>query len=201
MASRSIALSVDGSEISEVPGLSGLQSYLDVEDERELLEFIDAQPWSNTLSRRTQHYGFVYDYKSRRVPEKTTPISGEILRVFNDLVEQGIYESTDAIQCIVNEYTRKQGISAHTDAPIFGAVICSISLGADTVMNYDHPDGRSVPVFLARRSLVVMEEDAREVWKHSIPQTTSYRNPDGIRVTKPEDYRRVSLTFRVVRNA
>ena len=36
------------------------------------------------------------------------------------------------------------------------------------VMEFRHPDGRRVPVFLPRRSLIVMSGEARYVWSHGI---------------------------------
>lgn len=36
------------------------------------------------------------------------------------------------------------------------------------VMEFRHPDGRKVPVFLPRRSLMVMSGEARYVWSHGI---------------------------------
>lgn len=35
-------------------------------------------------------------------------------------------------------------------------------------MDFRHPDGRKIPVFLQRRSLLVMTEEARYLWTHGI---------------------------------
>ena len=36
------------------------------------------------------------------------------------------------------------------------------------VMDFRHPDGRKIPVFLQRRSLLVMSGEARYLWTHGI---------------------------------
>ena len=106
-------------------------------------------------------------------------------------------------QCIINEYRKvngkHQGISAHTDhEKRFGKEIVTVSLGADTTMVFTHPKKGTVNVFLPRRSVVVMTGESRWKWKHAAPATVKYLGPDGGKITKPEGYRRVSVTFRHV---
>ena len=45
-------------------------------------------------------------------------------------------------------------------------------------MDFRHPDGRKVPVFLPRRSLLIMSGESRYLWTHgsvsTIPYTFTY---------------------------
>jgi alkylated DNA repair dioxygenase AlkB len=99
-------------------------------------------------------------------------------------------------QVIVNEYQPGQGISSHIDCvPCFTDTIISLSLGSACVMNFTGvPTGEKIPVLLEPRSIVVLKDDARYKWTHSIPA----RKVDhfyGQTITRE---RRVSLTFRKV---
>ena len=49
---------------ASVPGLVFEPNFLDEEHERRLVRWIDAQEWSNELTRRVQQYGWRYDYAS-----------------------------------------------------------------------------------------------------------------------------------------
>lgn len=51
------------------PGLSYVENFISEEESQKLVRWLDDQNWSETLSRRTQHFGYAYSYKSRTVPE------------------------------------------------------------------------------------------------------------------------------------
>ncbi len=48
-----------------IPGLSYISSYISSAYEEKLLKLIDTQEWNVDLKRRTQHYGYKYDYTAR----------------------------------------------------------------------------------------------------------------------------------------
>jgi len=101
-------------------------------------------------------------------------------------------------QCIVNEYTRNQGITAHTDRDTFGPVICGISIGGDTVMTFER-GSEKFDLFLPSRSMMIMSGPARYEWTHAIDKKkVSYVDASGRKITKPQDYRRISLTYRTI---
>lgn len=178
-----------------VPGLALQLDLLSPELEQELVTYLDGQVWSTKLSRRTQHYGYEYDYKSRKAPLAAAPFAGPILRIAEHLATHGLMRPT---QCIVNEYTSDQGISAHTDAPIFGPMIVSISLLAPAEMIFTRPDQPTQRVVLLPRSLLIMTGESRSLWKHEIKGTRKFILPDGTPYVKPASYRRISLTFRTM---
>lgn len=177
-----------------VPGLALQPELLTPELEQQLVTYLDEQPWSTKLSRRTQHYGYEYDYKSRKTPITAAPFAGPLLHVAEHLATHGLMRP---IQCIVNEYTRDQGISAHIDAPIFGPVNASISLLAPAEMIFTR-DSQEQRIILMPRSLLVMTGESRTSWKHEIRNTKKLTLADGTTYVKPMNYRRISLTFRTL---
>lgn len=180
-------------------GLRMQYDWLSLEHEQDLLEEIDAQKWNTKISRRTQHYGREYVYSKKTTAGEAPPLETvpEIEHVGKLLFERGIFDRMPE-EALVNEYYRNQGIAAHTDAKVFGPVVVSISLNADCVMKLSHSTKCPTPidVFLPRRSLLIMEDAIRYEWKHEIPKTVRYYDDEGVQHTKPDDYRRVSLTYR-----
>lgn len=161
------------------------------DEETKIIKWLDEQEWSTVLKRRTQHYGYNYEYRSKDV-KRTTPMSGPILKLANRL--SGIMV---AEQCIVNEYYIHQGISPHIDSDAFGSVIMGLSIGSDGNMIFTRNGYEKFIAYLPRRSLIMLTDEAREHWKHSIPVTKHIVLPDGMK-EKEEGYRRISLTYRTI---
>lgn len=179
-------------------GLCLTLDFITEAEEQEIVTWLDTQSWSTALTRRTQHYGYIYDYTRKNVQmTPTTPISGPLERIAERL--SAIVNDFKPTQCIVNEYTRSQGIAPHIDNLSFGPIIISISLLADTVMVFT----RNSEVFerlLPRRSFVMLSGPARYEYKHSINKNVTYISPTThLKVTKPHDYRRISLTYRTLK--
>lgn len=172
----------------------GLALQLDVitpEKEAEIIGWLDSQQWSNELSRRTQHFGYTYDYKRKDI-NPGVPMQGPILEIAQMLERAGLMKP---VQCIVNEYYRNQGIAPHIDKLTFGPTIIGLSIGSDGVMVFERGTER-FECFLPRRSVVMLTKAARYDWKHSLEKKVTYTNAAGIKVSKPQDYRRISLTYR-----
>jgi alkylated DNA repair dioxygenase AlkB len=88
-------------------------------------------------------------------------------------------------QVIVTRYRPGAGIGWHTDAPVFGDTVATLSLGADWRMEFRRGAGGSpIRVALPRRSLLVLGGESRSRWQHRIPD---------VRAT------RVSLSFRKIK--
>lgn len=180
-----------------IKGLYYEDDFITEEEEKQLLADIYAAEWKNVLNRRVQHYGYSYDYVLKKIeyvgelPEFLTAINK---KVSSYLLDEGQLFN----QVIINEYVPGQGIGAHTDLLQLGSIVVCISLGSTVLMNFSRsPHLHSVQ--LNRRSLVVMEDDARYYWKHSIPARTwdLLVQSDGTeKKTKRET--RVSITFRLV---
>lgn len=175
-------------------GLTIVEEYISKKEEKELIDFIDSQEWSNALSRRTQHYGYEYNYRAQArhknpVLEKTFPIPEKFLKYIKDIDER-------FNQVIVNEYQPGQGISPHIDhVRLFGDTIASISLGSAVMFKFEKKkEEEPVFVYLQPRTLIIMEGDARWRWLHSIPA----KKTDEVNGKIIKRERRISLTFRIV---
>lgn len=185
------------------PDISGLRyqsDYISEEQQAQLLADIEHQSWLTGLKRRVQHYGYRYDYTRRSVDRSLYlgPLPEWLMPLVLQLRDDSFFVVLPD-QVIVNEYEPGQGISAHIDCiPCFGDTIASISLLAPTTMIFSHPDRQeSVPILIQPRSLLVMQQDARYIWKHAIPP----RKADQVDGQIVERGRRISLTFRSVSSA
>ena len=178
-----------------VPGRTLHSNIIPPDYEQSLISWLDTQPWSTTLNRRTQQYGYTYDYVSRIIRPSDNPLHGKVLELAEWLNDSQIMVPD---QCIVNEYNRDQGIGAHIDLLGFGPRIISLSVGADTNFIFkNYQTKESVTLDVPSRSILIMDGDARYIWTHEIPKRITI-TVDGKRMTKPGDYRRISLTFRTV---
>lgn len=153
-----------------------------IDNEKELVEFIDKQKWNTSLSRRTQHYGYEYDYKSKKLKE-SVPIPQE----FNELIQK--IQNTSNLKCInqiiINEYNKGQGISAHIDhTKLFDDTIASLSLLTEATMIFrpSTPEGHEKIFILKPKSIIFMQGDLRYKYTHEIKNTKKTR--------------RISITFR-----
>lgn len=181
----------------DIPGLRYLADYVDEAREQALIGLLDRQLWLTELRRRVQHYGYKYDYKGRKVgPEMYLgPLPEWLLPLCRQLKDAGLMPRV-ADQVIVNEYEPGQGIAPHVDCvPCFADTIASMTLGSSCLMEFTKLKTREkVPLFLPRRSLVVLSGEARYGWRHAIPA----RKRDTHEGKTVERGRRLSLTFRNV---
>ena len=181
-------------------GLFLTPNFISAEKEAEIITWLDARPWSTEISRRTQHFGYSYNYNKKDIT-LTNPMEGPILEIAQMIEQMGIMKSrdTNVRQCIVNEYYRNQGIAPHIDNLKFGPIVIGLSIGNDAVMTFTR--GTEIfECFLPRLSMVMLSQDARYEWKHSIDKRVTYTSPCGQKITKPQDYRRISLTYRSLSN-
>lgn len=168
-----------------ISGLTYIKDFITADKEQELLAIINATPFDDTLSRRTQQYGYTYSYGQNA---KVTRAEKEIPREFNEIVEKiGKFN-----QVIVNEYTPGQGIGPHTDhIYLFGDTIVSVSLMSPIVMTFTN-GSETVNMLLEPRSAVILKGDARYKWRHAIAPRKS-DTIDGVSYSRSI---RISITFR-----
>jgi len=183
---------------SRIRGLTYLRDFITSDEEKKIASLIDAKEWSGELSRRVQHYGYKYDYKVRNVNEA---ISVESLPKWlqslgKRLVRDGFFD-IEPDQVIVNEYLPGQGITTHIDClPCFGDTIVSLSLGSTCVMDFTNAKTEeAIPILLEPRSIVILKEEARYLWKHGIAK----RKQDKYNGVTYLRSRRISLTFRTMK--
>jgi alkylated DNA repair dioxygenase AlkB len=187
------------SEMSLPPGAFLHLNQIDEQTESALLKFLDDQEWAvhHGISRRTQQYGYRYDYTTYRANPLCQTIPKEIAfaTVFPKVPD--VLQQSNFNQIIVNEYSPGEGIREHSDARCFGDNILCLSLGSDVVMNFipgSHQETKQI--VLPARSLLHMSGEARWKWKHEIVARKSDKMPDG---STHKRARRVSITWREVR--
>lgn len=159
--------------------------------QEEILDRIYKEDWCYDISRRTQHYGYKYDYRLRSINEK------QKTKQFPEWMKSLAFEAGHSVshmlhcpwpqfdQCIVNEYEEGQGIAPHIDCqPCFEDIIVTISLGAEYVMDFrNFKTKEKQTLLLEAGSLLVLAGESRYDWTHGI---------------KPQKGARVSITFRKV---
>jgi alkylated DNA repair dioxygenase AlkB len=170
-----------------IDGLVLLNDFITLEEEATLIGHIDKQPWDTRFSRRTQHYGYFYDYISREAKTVTEPIPEWMNFIIDRLLEKKLL-SVCPDQVIINEYKPGRGIVAHTDAvKIFEDGIVSLSLLSQVNMTFAKKK-KSFELPLPRCSALCLHREARYRWTHAIA--------NGKKDGDKERERRVSITFR-----
>ncbi|XP_037632381.1 alkylated DNA repair protein alkB homolog 8 [Sebastes umbrosus] len=220
--------SVTCEEEASVPlpeGLVLVEDFVSLEEEALLLAAID---WSSTNDdvnaqkalkhRRVKHYGFEFRYDNNNV-DKDKPLAAGIPQECLPVLERCVKNKHIDImpdQLTVNQYESGQGIPPHVDThSAFEDTLLSLSLGAKTVMEFRHHDGRLVAVVLPGRSLLVMRGESRFLWTHGItprkfdmvpacdPQSSAHATPDlgtHRNLTLSKRGTRTSFTFRKIRH-
>ena len=186
-------------EQTDVPGLTYMRDFLSERDEKDIVLMIDQCDWHSDLKRRVQHYGWRYDYKARQIDlsMRLGSLPEWADNIARRLVSEGFLPLLPD-QVIVNEYNGKQGISKHSDSENFADGIATISLLESWEMVFREKGTKNVvPQMLHRRSVAIMQGDARYRWTHEIPNRMyKTRRIKGSQQEKRG--RRISLTFRKV---
>lgn len=175
----------------KIDGLALITDAIDETTEQSLIQIINQQSWETFMKRRVQHYGYRYQYQQRTVTKDAPPIPQFLIDLMQTMIERGhIKQMFD--QIIINEYEPGQGITPHIDANVFGEPIISLSLNSNCAMLFQNSSQKiqTFELILPRRSLLILEKDARWKWMHSIPTRT---HDNLIKRGK-----RISITFRYV---
>lgn len=179
-----------------IQGLHILPGFVSAAEQTALLDAVDAEPWLSDLKRRTQHYGYKYDYTKKSINRQmqVRPLPGWSKPLTDQLLTKLII-SKQPDQLIVNEYLPGQGITKHIDCvPCFEDEILSVSLGSPVTMLFSHRHftATSGPrhIWLNPGDVLLLRGEARYGWAHEIPART---HDQGV-----ARQRRVSLTFRRV---
>jgi alkylated DNA repair dioxygenase AlkB len=180
-----------------VPGLFLYPDFISEAKEAQLLNEIDSQTWIVDYLRRLQYYGYRNEldkpYDLIEFPIAMPPL---IEQLSHEIVEQGII-LLQPDQVIINEYVPGEGIKPHKDRAYYENQICGVNLGSNCIMRFIR--GANLEVIdmeVSRRSLYVMQDDARKKWKHGIPP----RKKDVVDGQVQHRERRVSITYRKVKS-
>jgi alkylated DNA repair dioxygenase AlkB len=179
-----------------LPGLFLYPDFIDEAREKQLLNEIDNQTWIVDYLRRLQYYGYRNELdKPYDLIPFPIPMPPLIYQLSLELVEQKILLHQPD-QVIINEYVPGEGIKPHKDRAYYENQICGVNLGSGCIMRFIKGKNEQViDIEIPRRSLYVMQDDARKKWKHAIPP----RKKDNIDGTVQHRERRVSITYRKVK--
>ncbi|RYD78253.1 MAG: alpha-ketoglutarate-dependent dioxygenase AlkB [Sphingobacteriales bacterium] len=179
-----------------VPGLYIYPNFIDEELEEKLMAEIDSQTWMVDYLRRLQYYGFRNElekpYDLISIPLSIPP---QIAKLAAQITDKNILNQLPD-QVIINEYVPGEGIKPHKDRNYYENQICGVNLGSGCVMRFIK--GKNIEVVdieIPRRSLYIMQDDARAKWSHGIPP----RKKDNINGALHHRDRRVSITYRKVK--
>ena len=201
----SLQLSLIPTEPATAPeGLEYRPDFLAASEEEGLLAHIDNSDWLTDLSRRVLHFGYKYDYSSRRLdetarigplPEWLAQLSNMVREAASEKAKQLLDPHQPFEQAIINEYLPGQGIAPHIDRDCFGPIVATVSLGSAVNMDFCcDSTGDEYVQRLEPRSLVLLYGDARFKWRHGIVK----RQSDTWNGQKTKRQRRVSITFRTI---
>ncbi|XP_070553831.1 tRNA (carboxymethyluridine(34)-5-O)-methyltransferase alkbh8-like [Ptychodera flava] len=200
-------------------GVIIIEDFVDDELERRL---VDSVTWDKdeqavneaqkTLKhRRVKHYGYEFRYDNNNV-DKDRPLPDGIPTLYSDVIDDIMktgHVQNRPDQITVNQYQPGQGIPPHIDThSAFQDEIISLSLGSDVIMDFKHPAGQHIPMWLPRRSLLIMTDESRYLWTHGItprkndviPVAQTTRESDEGGLTLHRRQTRTSFTFRAVRH-
>lgn len=141
---------------------------------------MEAREWYE--NRKVIHFGSQYKYFASEPKRKINDIPEWILPF------KGIFFN----QIIVNAYLPGEGIAANIDdTKQFGGTIATLSLGSPIVMDMTL-DTQKKSILLPRRSLLILKDDARYKWKHSIAKRLKDKIPNSkFSITRSK---RISIT-------
>lgn len=167
-----------------------------------IIKKLDEKNWisvsNHPNSRKVQHYGYKYGYRSYDIHQKTDPIPNFLLPLQKKLIKIAKFKkiiNEDYVfnQCIINNYVKNQGISKHIDVKDYGNVIGCYTTGSGATMRF-RLGKEKVDIYTKPNSLYIMSGDARYKWTHEMPSNLSDL-VDGKRIKRG---RRISITFRNV---
>jgi len=176
-------------------GFSYVPDFLTADQERYLIDsiaLVDLKPMifqGFEAKRKTASFGYDYSFDSRLL-SKGKPIPMPFEPLIAQVAAHLGMERADVAELLITQYPIGAVINWHRDAPPFQRII-GISLRGDCIFRLRPHDktlqGRksilSVPV--RRRSLYVLEGQARSEWQHSTLPVTEQRLSITLRTLLP----------------
>lgn len=179
------------------PGFHYYTNFLTEEEEENLVSLIKSYPLKNVIfqgfeaKRKALSIGYNYHFDSRSISEGM-PIASEFKSLLSKVADQLTIPEEDLLMMLLTEYDTGTVINWHRDAPPFEKIV-GISLLSDCTFKlrpYDKSkQSRSATKsFIAeRRSLYLMEGEARQEWEHSIAPVKKLRYSITIRTLRDKN--------------
>lgn len=176
------------------PGFTYSRDFITKAEEGQLLESIEQLELHNmnfrgyTATRRIASFGYDYSFESFKLSEGK-PIPPQFIWLIDKVAAFSSIAIEDFIELLVTEYPEGAVINWHRDAPPFG-VIAGISLLSDCTFKLRPHDKASqsrssvISFTTHRRSLYIMDGEARSKWQHSISPVKNKRYSITLRTLK-----------------
>lgn len=176
------------------PGFHYFPGFLTEAEELELVRLIQTYPLKNMIfqgfeaRRKVMSFGHDYHFDTRKLT-RGTPIPAEFKPVISKAAVALNMPSEKFAKVLLTEYAIGTVINWHRDAPPFEK-IAGISLLSDCTFKlrpYDKKlqDRKEIKkITVQRRSLYLMENEARNDWEHSIAPVTDPRYSITIRTLR-----------------
>jgi alkylated DNA repair dioxygenase AlkB len=172
--------------LPELPeGFHYFPEFISEEEERHLVNLIPKYPLKNLIfqgyeaKRKVLSLGYDYHFDTRKLTEGL-PIPDEFTPILNKVAKHLNIPADDIKEILLTEYGVGHVINWHRDAHLFEK-IAGISLLSDCnfkLRPYDKSKQTKANTksFVAeRRSLYLMENEAKQHWEHSIAPVKSLR--------------------------
>ncbi|RHZ62732.1 hypothetical protein Glove_335g4 [Diversispora epigaea] len=181
-----------------IPGLFLIENFITDELSESILNNIYSNTgWILLQHRKVLHYGHKFDYDTNQVGEPSHEFPSFMNSIFDKLKKINYPLLPEMEQLSILHYPTGTGIPPHIDChSSFGEFIMSISLGSPVIMELKNvKTGEVMNIDLPDRSLLILSNEARYVWSHSIRARKSDQLDNGqVRERGP----RISLTLRTL---
>ena len=162
----------------ELPGLYLLESIISLQQEQELLENLNKESIVCVKDRFIKHFGFNYNYSNAEAGDVCTPVPVYFHLFLRQLPLHIIGNIPN--QFTISKYPPGSGIPAHVDTKDgFGPFILSLSLSSTILMDLVTDENIPYQVELNPRSLLIMSQESRYLFKHGIKERKSDILQDG----------------------
>jgi len=160
------------------PGFQWWPNFISPGEEEELLSLVRGIQLKNfefkgyVANRRIASFGYDYSFTDGRL-HKGAPIPPNFSFLIERVARQLDIHPASMVELLVTEYPPGTVINWHCDAPPFDR-IAGISLQSDCTFKLRPHDKQKqkrnaiINIVLPRRSLYVMQDEARTLWQHSI---------------------------------
>ena len=167
------------------PGFTYRPEFISAVEEDELMEHIHRIPLKPFVfqgyeaKRRVASFGWDWSFQDRTL-KKGRDIPGIFEGLIGRVAEFVQLQAAAFAELLITEYPKGSVINWHRDAPPF-ELIAGISLATDCLFRlkpYEkekQKPGSVITVPVQRRSLYIMEGEARSQWQHSIPAVKDHR--------------------------
>ncbi|HEX5740941.1 MAG TPA: alpha-ketoglutarate-dependent dioxygenase AlkB [Pilimelia sp.] len=180
--------------VARPTGLTYVTDLVTPAEERDLLATLTGLDYAAVVlrgqpaRRRVRHFGHGYDFGTGALTP-AAPLPPDLAVLRRRCAQLAGLAPEAFSEALVTWYPSGAGIGWHRDAPVFGAPVAGVSLGAGCTMRLRRTNAGPAEVYgllLAPRSAYLLDGAARWAWQHHIP---------------PVAHDRYSVTFRTTRAA